>query len=70
MMVCQDENMRLLPIALDRLRNHARLRKIWRDKLSYVNGLLEFNRNNIYLRFQRWKNFDRKMRSKLQKTPL
>jgi len=62
MMVCQDENIRLLPIALDRLRNYANVRKLWREKLQYVNGLIEFDRHNIYLRFQRWKNFDRKMR--------
>lgn len=70
MTVCQDENIRFLPIALDRLRNYARLRRIWREKLNYVNGLLEFDRHNIYLRFQRWKNFDHKMRQKLQGTPL
>ena len=35
-----------------------------------MNGLLEFDRHNIYLRFQRWKNFDHKMRQKLQGTPL
>lgn len=51
MMVCQDMNLRLLPIVYDRLKNYAKLRQVWREKITYCNGLLEFDRNNIYLRF-------------------
>jgi len=51
MLVCQDDHLKLLPIAIDRLRTFAKLRKIWREKLNFVNGLLNFDRHNIYLRF-------------------
>lgn len=70
MLVCQDENLKLLPIALDRLRTYSRLRKFWREKLNFVNGLLEFDRHNVYLRFRRWKKFDMRMREKLSSKPL
>lgn len=70
LMIHKDKNMRLLPITLDRMRNYSKVKQLWREKLRFLNGLIDYDKHNIFLRFQRWRNFDARMRECLKRKPV
>ena len=68
MMVYPDQNLSLLPYALDRLRYYAKARKLWRAKMDFCSGVMTKSQNNLYIRFQRWRNHFPNKRIELQQT--
>ena len=41
LMIHSDENLRLLPYCLDKLRSYTRVIKLWRNKIHSMNSFLE-----------------------------
>jgi len=69
MMIHSDKNLSLLPLCLDKIRNHSRVMKKWRSTLDFVNGLLRPDEFQIYRRFKKWKDFYQNKKDALHKIP-